>query len=76
MTAPALGSERWNRCEKLSKSGPYIEDVAPRRMKTVVAPANAAGRKETSLDGTPGAGKGLDSMRSPLNRWAGTERSP
>ena len=55
---------------------PYIEDVAPRRMKTVVAPANAAGRKETSLDGTPGAGKGLDSMRSPLNRWAGTERSP
>ena len=46
---PVSGNEIWNLCEKLMRSGPYSEEVAPISRKIAVALAKANGRKVTSV---------------------------
>ena len=52
-TVSAAGRERSKRREKLIRSGPNNDDVAPKRTKVAVALAKARGRKMTSVNWAP-----------------------
>jgi len=54
-TTPAAGSERWNRCARVTNKGPKSEEIIPKTTRSSVALVSGSGRNVTSVEAGPGS---------------------